>query len=268
LPEASWKEPVRIATEEGSFAALLACIRGQKTAHAGTPPAAMKREMARLLRHRLSGAALSDLAFALARSEEPGAQEVGALLLIDTYEDRPDAALAALATLCQSPHWEVREWAGSALGSVLETHFDVVLPQVRAWAQDTSDLLRRGVVIALMECASRSGAPVVEPVLDILGGLLRDPSPYVQANLGPFAIGSALAAQFPDAVCARLRIWVRDEDERTRRQVALIFSAAAGARIAAPAGDLLDVLAADERPAVQRALRRARARIAKVAGEG
>ncbi|MDA8346366.1 MAG: HEAT repeat domain-containing protein [Thermaerobacter sp.] len=213
--------------------------------------------MARLLLQRFHGASLLSVAIQLSTCTEPGAQEVGALLLPAAYPLGPEEVSSALKQACMHPHWEVREWAASALGALLSAHVDAVFPIVDSWATDPSDLLRRGVVIALMEYGKVCAPEKAQMVLDALRRMLHDPAPYVQKNLGPFAIGSVLAARFPEAVLASLREWVHDEDAHARQQVALIFSAAAGARLAKAGRDVLDILLADPRPEVQRAVRKA-----------
>lgn len=257
-------EPIiRSAVVEGSFEDLVRVLARLATPHAGTAPAAVKRGMARLLLGRYDPPEAWALALRLAESREAGAREVGALLLPEVCEGRPTLALDPLARLAENANWEVREWAAGALGALLAVNFEAVFPHLEAWTRTASDRLRRAVAIALMEYGKVCDPSRVDTVLNLAGSMLGDPSPYVQANLGPFAIGSGLAARFPEAVASYLRRWVQNDDEATRRQIALVFSASAGARLAPLALDVLDALGADRRPSVQRAFEKARSRIAK-----
>lgn len=239
------------------MAALVDCLRLFATGHAGTAPSAMKLAMVRAVLARSDPKTLVQLASDLSRSTDPGAQEVGSQLLAATYPRSGARGIELLHALSQSPNWEVREWTGAAFGSMLTNHFETLWPVVNKWVTDGSDAVRRAAVIALMECGKQADEDRGGKLLDLLGSLLRDPSPYVQANLGPFAIGSVLAARFPQAVTQRLRVWLTDDNESARRQLALVFSARAGAALASPARDVLAVLAEDARPSVRRAFRKA-----------
>ena len=83
----------------------------------------------------------------------------------------------------------------------------------------------------------------------------------MRKNLGPFALGDQFVRSYPDATLARLRTWMKDEDENVRWNVAMTFSAASGARLALRAPDILEFLATDERPFVRGAVRAAQRRV-------
>jgi hypothetical protein len=59
---------------------------------------------------------------------------------------------------------------------------------------------------------------------------------------------------------------MKDEDENVRWNVAMTFSAASGARLALRAPDVLEFLAADERPFVRGAVRAAQRRVRTLVG--
>lgn len=101
------------------------------------------------------------------------------------------------------------------------------------------------------------------PILDVIEILLSDRSTYVRDNLGPFALGSALIKYYPEQVLERLRRWVQADDEQVRWNVAMVFSAADGAKYAMAARDVLETLIADERPYVQKAVAKAMKNIRK-----
>lgn len=219
--------------------------------------------MRQVLAHR-EGRDLATLCLEFLRAESPGAQELGALLFSSAYPYAPTELRSALVAAAQSEHWEVREWAAGALGEALSAHLGDLWPVVREWTKSPSDRLRRAAVLALMEFGRVCPPEDIGKVLDILGDMLGDPSPYVQRNLAPFAIGSALARRDGAIVAAKLREWVRRQDDLARTQVALVFTAKPGARLAPHLADVLDVLASDPSPRVQRALRKARRTIASV----
>ena len=77
MPAPPWGEAVRSAVADGSPAAILRVIKANETAHAQTPPAPFKRELARLLALRRTHGELIALSEAFLRSGVPGAQEVG-----------------------------------------------------------------------------------------------------------------------------------------------------------------------------------------------
>ena len=262
MPAPPWGEAVRSAVADGSPAAILRVIKENETTHAQTPPAAFKRELARLLALHRTHADLIALSGAFLDSQVPGLQEVGALLFADVAPDGSRMLLRGIQDAAASDHWEVREWAASAFGEALAKD-PALREEVGRWSTDPSERLRRAAVIALMELSRAGGPEAAGYALDVLGMMLADSSPYVQKNLGAFAIGSSFAAHHPDLVVRRMRNWVANGDELVRTQVALVFTAAAGARLAGAAGDVLARLAADPRPRVQRALRRAEKVIAR-----
>ncbi len=226
------------------------------TAHAGTAPAAIKRRTIRALRLRYGSDPnfLWEAAITFTKSGNPTAEEVGAIVLAELYPYRPKIVTDELKHLADSPNWEVREWAGSALGDVVTHHFESVFPAIRPWVQDPSENIRRALLIAAMDAASSSNNPVViHSLLDLLGPLLRDRSPYVQNNLGPFALGHGFAKHAPDALLSWMTRWVAEEDEQVRWNLAMVFSAKNGADLVYKAQPILQILSHDTRPRVQKA---------------
>jgi hypothetical protein len=121
-------------------------------------------------------------------------------------------------------------------------------------------------VVAAKYAARTRKKEWAEPLLDLIEPALRDPDEYVRKSLGPFALGDQFVRSYPEATLARLRIWMRDENENVRWNVAMTFSAASGARIAQRAPDVLEFLAADERPFVRGAVRAAQRRVRTLVG--
>lgn len=126
----------------------------------GTARNADKRLAARLIRAHLADR-LRDLSKwckkLLSRSEH-NAHEVGLLLLPDLYVLHPIYAQRQLLIYADSPNWEVREFAGSMSGRILNEHFDDFYPVMKKWTRHASENVRRAVVIAAMEAAKAPGS--------------------------------------------------------------------------------------------------------------
>jgi len=96
-----------------------------------------------------------------------------------------------------------------------------------------------------------SQAPVTE-VLDVFAGSLSDLRRDIRHSLGPRAI-PALGCREPRAVYQRLREWASRADEIARWHVARALATPLGGVYVEDAVDILEILAADERPSVWRA---------------
>ena len=106
-------------------------------------------------------------------------------------------------------------------------------------------------------CGEKWNPKFIDSFLDVLEPLLSDRSRYVRDNLGPFAIGGTLIKCYPTQVLKRLDTWINDQDEQVRWNIAMIFSAAEGAKFAHESKHVLDILLSDERPYVKRAVSKA-----------
>ena len=163
--------------------------------------------------------------------------------------------------LARDDDWAVRESAAALLGEVLSVAWPDTIPLLREWVSGPDSRLRRAVVVAAKYAARTRTPEWAEPLLDLIEPALRDREEYVRKNLGPFAIGDQFVRSYPDATLARLRRWMQDPDENVRWNVAMALSAASGARLGQKAPDILEFLAADERPFVRGAVRAAQRRI-------
>jgi 3-methyladenine DNA glycosylase AlkC len=189
----------------------------------------------------------------LARSEH-NAHELGLLLLPDVYALHTAYARRQLLLHADSPNWEVREFAGSIAGHILDQHFAQFYPVVKKWTRHASENVRRAVVIAAME-AAKTGQPGRGPkLLRLLDPLMSDPARYVRVNLGPFAISLALLKSYPDETLKWLNEQSRKMDENVRWNVAMVWSAAGGRKHAVEGARLLHRLAVDDRRFVWRAV--------------
>lgn len=253
---------IETCLETASISCLIDYLQSQSTAHAGTAPAKVKRDVVQALR-RVPAEARYPLVVALCQSTDPGAQEIGALCSTDFYAQYPKDVNEWLYKLADSAHWEVREWVASACGQLLTAHFDDYSLVMSDWSSDKSENVRRAVVLAVMYAGRARQADRAEPLLDLLVPLLSDRAKYVMDNLGPFALGSALFHYYPTAVLQRMRAWVQSEDEQVRWNVAMAFTAAAAVTQTHEALPIWQVLARDPHPYVQKAWKKAMRNIEK-----
>jgi HEAT repeat protein len=264
--------------EEGPLAEVLAALaRDDPQAvvqsldgrlHHGRPgsPAALRQQVGERLAVGLAaqGGRITRWIDALSTSQSPTGRQVACLLLASRYEQDRSGVLRAAEQLAEDPHWEVREAAAGLLGTILDRDFRRVLPRLEALRQSRSENLRRAVVMAARYAARRDKPERVEELLGLLEPLLRDPTPYVRRNLGPFAIGDALLRVDPKTTLRRLREWSRDRDQIVRWNVAMAFSSAIGSFHWPAAKSILERLATSPEPivrmAVAKAVRRCRQR--------
>lgn len=250
---------------QDTSAAILNFLSPYTTGHAGTIPAAMKDRAVKLLHHKYGEQAQSLFAIAcdLCHSGNHTGEEIGVMLLPATYTVDPQAVRQMLEVLVDSSHWEVREWAASAAGQILFDHYDDFHVTLIRWLKDPSANLRRGAIVAIKVGSSKLPSAHVAYLLDVLQPLLADRDPYVKKNLGPYVLGDGLIKSHPELVLSRLKAWVELPDETARWNVAMVFTAQAGAKHAHDASSILNILATDSRPSVIKALAKARNAIAK-----
>ncbi|WAH37251.1 DNA alkylation repair protein [Alicyclobacillus dauci] len=251
-----WKQSFLESIQQGVVEGVVKALDSQSTTHAGTAPSKIKNDAIKLLR-KTNSDTLYPLILQLCGHENPTAQEVGAICLTDFYRSQSSEVNRVLYRLADSDNWEVREWVASACGLVLEKHFHDYFPVMAEWSRDVSENIRRAVVLAMMYAGKSRNPEFIDPFLDIIEPLLSDRSRYVRDNLGPFAIGNALIKYYPTQVLKRLDTWVNDEDEQVRWNIAMIFSAAEGAKFAHESQQVFDILSSDERPYVKKAVSKA-----------
>jgi 3-methyladenine DNA glycosylase AlkC len=221
----------------------------------GTARTADKRLAANMIRRHYADRprTLSKWCKALLKRAEHNAHELGLMLLPDVYTLHPIYAQRQLARHADSSNWEVREFAGSVAGRVLDDHFDKFYPVMKKWRRHKSENLRRAVVIAAMEAAKTSHPGRGPKLLKLLEPLMSDSARYVRVNLGQFAISLALLKSYPTHTLKWLDAQSRKRDENVRWNVAMVWSAAGGRKHAHEGARLLHRLAADERRFVWRA---------------
>ena len=252
---------ISIALENDDLDAIVVALdaRGSGAAAKGADPGtarnADKQLAAKLIRAHFTDQPrdLSKWCKKLLDRAEHNAHEVGLLLLPGVYTLHPIYAQRQLLARADSPNWEVREFAGSMTGRVLDEHFDEFYSVVRKWTHHTSENVRRAVVIATMEAADAKQPARGPKLLRLLDPLMADPARYVRVNLGQFAVSLALLKCYPELTLKWLDALSRKPDENVRWNVAMVWSAAGGRKHADSGGRILHRLAADERRFVWRA---------------
>ncbi len=250
------------ALSNEDLAAIVAALdrRGSGSAAVGADPGtartADKRLAAKLIRAHFTDRPrdLSKWCRQLLEGADHNAHEVGLLLLPHVYALHPVYAQRQLLRYADSPNWEVREFAGSITGDILDRHFDEFHPVLTKWRRHTSENVRRAVVIAAME-AAKPGCPGRGlKLLRLIEPLMADPARYVRVNLGPFAISLALLKSYPDETLKWLNAQSRKMDENVRWNVAMVWSAVGGRKHAEEGARLLHRLAVDDRRFVWRSV--------------
>jgi len=246
---------LRHALASDSLDAFLAVLDSRRKTYAGTPPQAdLILALELISAHFAQNPPQRFLwAVALARRVEPAARQLACGLLPGFWRDHPRPVERSLQLLTDDAQWEVREWAGGALGQLLLDHFDAFYKRCLSWTNHPSANVRRAVCIAIRPPGRTRRPRWAEPLLDLLEPLLPDRTPYVRKNLGPFGIGSGMIRWYPEQTLARLAEWARREDAGTRWNVAMAFSTAGGADRWQEALPILMDLASDERRIVWRA---------------
>ena len=259
----SWQDAFGAALEQADLASAISVLDGQKTGHAGTPRQAVTLRAAKLVRAHDDEwpASVYRTGAAFARSENEGAQEIGLVLLAPLYAHNPPEVSAMVLKLADSDHWEVKEWAASALRRIISDDFAALFATLKDWAGHASPNVRRAVAVASGSASRECTQEECHLLLEILAPLLEDDDLYVRKNLGAFAIGDSFLKSQPALVAE----WLGRASASPRAQwnVAMALSAAEATKQFPILSVLLRQLAADERSVVRRATYRAVLNLAK-----
>lgn len=248
--------PFLNAVARRDFDAAAGVLAPLRTAHAGTPPAAVKGRAARLLarQHRSDREALLAAATALAETTDDGAKEIGLLLIGPFFAAHPSRVGPVIARLADDPNWEVREIAAAAVSDAVAGAGPAALPWLHALAADASPNGRRAAAVGSGWAARRVDADLGRQLLALLDPLMNDDDRYVGRNLGAFAVGDGFLRAHPEITRSWLAGLATSEHPRVRWNVAMALTAAEAAKHLPSLYDVLTVLAADRDPAVQRAV--------------
>lgn len=151
-----------------------------------------------------------------------------ALSLMPTRQDSYEKELAEIIGLSDDKNWEIREYAADALAVILQDHFEELEGYLHNLRSSPSENVRRAVVVALKYLGKERKLPRCKRILRIISRFMDDESPYVQRNLGPFAIGDGLIEYCPLATVTMLRKMSRSQSSSARWNVAAVFTAATG----------------------------------------
>lgn len=156
--------------------------------------------------------------------------------------------LGKIRELATSEDWRTREEAAAMIKELNDRHFEEYLSTWREWFTDSNSRVRRAALVGLVRLRKEH----VGNALELLQPLLRDRTPYVRRNLGPFVL-SRLCNKVPELALEKLREWMQEEDEVVRWNVASCLGGWYGVNHPEEALQLLKVLASDERRLVWRA---------------
>lgn len=179
---------------------------------------------------RLEGYSSLQHATDLFRSDTRKAIELGLLILPTQDAGSARSVMSKIIEYCDHEDWEIREYAGEALGELLKHFFNQFAGQLRSLRKTKSDNIRRGVVLGIKYLGKYRGAANPEKCLTILGHYMNDPAPYVQRNLGPFAIGDAMLLYYPEVTLTFLAKHAGTKNPISRWNVAAAFTTAVGAK--------------------------------------
>lgn len=255
----TWEAPFLDAVGRRDFTAVAAILAPLCTAHAGTPPAAIKERAARLLAHHYRDdlVALFDAATALATTADDGAKQIGLLLIGPFFPDHAARVGPVVERLADDPNWEVREAAAGAISDMIAEAGMAVLPWLRDHVVHPSPNVRRAVAVGSGWAAKRVDVDVAHQLLTLLEPLLADRDRYVGRNLGAFAIGDGFLRAQPTLTLAWLVGLATSAEPRVRWNVAMALTAAEAAKHLPALTGVLMALAADQDPTVRRAVRTA-----------
>jgi len=228
--------------------------------HHGKPgaPQAVKLGVIGLLRDACSPARQVAWAKKLMKRDENIARSIACGLVAAGWERDRESTEKRLRTLCEDTDWEVREWAAGGLADVLARDFAGGMKLCDEWSKQRDEAPCRAVALALSSQAKLRDPKQAAPILRIVERLLPLDGPYLQKNLGPFALGGGLLSRFPSQTLALLRKASRKRDENTRWNVAMAFTTSAARKHAAQGLEILGAFDDDDRKRIVRAVARAR----------
>lgn len=241
------REAIDRVIQEQAFDTLAEILEGAQTPE-------LRYAVKQLVRSTQSEEILVGHAVKLAARSEPASRHVACGLLPKAYSSDPQSTLELLLQLADDPDWTVRESAGDACGRLLRTDYSTMMEILREWREHSAANVRRAVLIAAAKAAQTRRLEWAEPLLKLIEPLLSDRDSTLRRNLGPFAIGTSLLRYYPDMTFEYLVKWSTSNDKQVLWNVAMSFSASAGARLVKKALIILRKLSLDERRYVWRAV--------------
>lgn len=251
----AWKDDFHKAIQLNDLKTAISIINLQRTSHAGTPPKAVKDQAIKLIRNELekNQSSIYKIGIAFAESENDGAKELGIKLLAPYYAQHRYRISDILLSLADDPNWEVREYVAGALGTIINSEFELVYPKLKQWVAHELPNIRRAVAVGIGSAASGCSYKECNRLLMVLKPLLGDTDKYVSKNLGSFVIGDYLLRAHPNLVVKWLKTVNRSNNAQVRRNIAMSLSSAEAAKHLSSFIDILLKLAKDNRSVVQSA---------------
>ena len=230
---------------------LVSRLERESKAHAGTPPAKVKSQVAQLIETGVPASDLAECVRQLASAGSSLGKELALELIPRIYERDAGWVNKAIWLLAEDADWEVREYAASAVGALLQKSFRKFYPSCDAVADSGSVNQRRAVAVGV-KYSSRDKTPGRCPAyLRLVGKMMHVRDIYLRKNLGPFALGDGLLRTCPTETLKQLDTWSRASDEVVLWNVAAAFGSAEASKHALRAFQILGRLADDSRKLVR-----------------
>lgn len=240
------REAIDQVIESGEMEKLIAVLEGARMPE-------VRYAVRQIARAKDGKEPLADKIERFASRSEPTARHIACGLLSESYADAPEKSIEILYRFIDDEDRAVRESAAVMTGKILRLDFEAMSEVLREWREDSSENVRRAVVIAAMKAAQTRRLEWAEPLLKLIEPLLCDHHAVVRRNLGPFALGTTLLKAYPSMTFEYLVKWSTETDEQTLWNVAMAFSASGAPPLVKRALIVLRKLALDERRYVWRA---------------
>lgn len=265
----NWRQEFEHAIEQRNWTLVVELLESEKTEHAGTAPAQVKRKAIKALEKYMKHDQKSFYKATTFLGKHPSAtaKEVAAHLIPHIYLSYQTECNQLLHKIADDENWEVREWAAGGCGEILAQQYPHFYPVLNVWKNDQSENVRRAVVLAVMYASISLDEEHASKLLQLIEPLMEDDSVYVKKNLGAFAIGDALLKRYPDSVLPWLDRLSETKDENVRWNVAMVFTAAAARTFHKEGQAVLLKFEEDDRKNVQRAVKKAKRNLEKAVVE-
>lgn len=189
--------------------------------HHGKPGLSQQAKIA--LAKEISPEVDRDLLSDLSASPVPGARQVAAWLLASRWVEDASWTPTVLA-LAMDSDWEVREWSVEPIYTLLQSPHPAARQRIEALARDPEPSVQRQLAVAIRQSARRGDDVEVEWMLELLDPMMPIEDPYLQKNLGAYAIGDGLLAHHASLTIPWLAGYVTHDASSARVNVARAFT--------------------------------------------
>ncbi len=255
------KAIIEAALNKQDYKKVIAELDKVSTKHSGTAKMKDKRYViAEVVRHiseenhKKPEREFYKAGLSILKINSDNAKEVGIHILWRGYKHNKAAVTKWLYKITDDANWEVREYAAGALGGTLAANPEFY-STLKKWVKDNSENIRRGVVLAAAALRDKNDPAKIKKAFDLFEPLMYESSLYVKKNLGPFILGSYYGNNMPDIVLAFLYRMIKVKDQHVRWNVAMAFNNSFGNHHPNEAIKYLRILANDDTPLVQRAVK-------------